>query len=279
MKIVNIYGGFGNALFQIAYALHLKEAGHNVKLDTLGLDSVYRDKIFYFLNACEISIEECSYQERLRSAYIFSKKRPKKKELSILAHFFSQKIYIEKNWGEIPASQFSYYHGYYQNHDLTRKYSPIFTRGIEKIAKQNNFDEIVQDGLFVHIRGGDYATTHALKVHGMLDKNYYDNAIKTFPNINTVHVFTNDNKYAKDTLLGYNLQFITSEEFIYPDIRDMYLMSRYRNGIIANSTFSYWSAYLGDVENKKIVCPVKWFADEKLQNNSHKIKPSFWVQI
>lgn len=279
MKIVNIYGGFGNALFQIAYALHLKEKGYVVKIDTLGLNSEYRDKIKYFLEACEIFIEECSYLERLRNAFIISKQKTRKKELSILRSLFPRRLYVERIVGTLPSADYNYYHGYYQNHELTAKYSPVFTRGLEKIAKNNSFEEDVLDYLFIHIRGGDYSTPHALKVHGMLDRNYYDNAINIFAKDTIIHVYTNDIKYANDTLAGHELKFVSSKNFIYPDIRDMYLMSRYQNGIIANSTFSYWSAYLGDVKNKKIVCPKNWFADETLQINSYKIKPSFWIQL
>ncbi|HFS3382285.1 TPA: alpha-1,2-fucosyltransferase, partial [Escherichia coli] len=91
-------------------------------------------------------------------------------------------------------------------------------------------------------------------------------------------VFTNDKRYASK-ILGKNIfEYSEGIDFIYPDIADMYLMSRYANGIIANSTFSFWSAILGDNGDKKIICPIKWFADERLQKESFKIKPPHWIE-
>ncbi|EER0212244.1 hypothetical protein GFB54_005527, partial [Escherichia coli] len=105
MKIVNIYGGLGNALFQVAFALYLSDIGHNVKIDTLGLTAEFRNKLRYFLKACNININECSYEERLRSSIILSRRQVKHKELLLLKFLFPQKIYKEIIWGELPSCE------------------------------------------------------------------------------------------------------------------------------------------------------------------------------
>ncbi|EIA4614378.1 alpha-1,2-fucosyltransferase [Escherichia coli] len=277
MKIVNIYGGLGNALFQVAFALYLSDIGHNVKIDTLGLTAEFRNKLRYFLKAYNISINECSYEERLRSSIILSRRQVKHKELLLLKFLFPQKIYKEIIWGELPSCEHNYYYGYFQNYELALKYAKIFSKGLNKIANENNFERPFTQDVFVHLRGGDYQTANAVKVHGLLDEKYYSEAFKFFES-QPKRVFTNDKRYASK-ILGKNIfEYSEGIDFIYPDIADMYLMSRYANGIIANSTFSFWSAILGDNGDKKIICPIKWFADERLQKESFKIKPPHWIE-
>lgn len=279
MKIVNIYGGLGNALFQICFALYLQDKGHAVKLDMLGLDNSYKRKIKLVLEHCDFVLQECSYYERLMSVLILSRRRAKKKELNILSKVFKRKLYLEKSWGEIPSDKFSYYFGYFQNYNLAEKYVDLLTAAINKIAERNYFSCDYNNGCFIHVRRGDYGTKHALDVHGILGQDYYNSAIECFDDSTKFHIFTNDPIWAKGNLLADNITFPNSEDYIYPDIVDLYKMSRYKKGIIANSTFSFWAALMNHkVLLKKIVCPKKWFANYELQEKSYKIKSSEWTE-
>lgn len=278
MKIVNIYGGLGNVLFQICLALHLRELGHVVKIDTLGLDKIFRDKVMFFLSKCYVGIEECSSFERFKACHSISTKRVKAKELKLLKYLFPKKIYLEEEWGDVPTDRYNYYFGYFQNINLAKKYSKIFLNGLNQIAKENNFTLAESKNCFVHVRRGDYCTPEALAVHGLLGEEYYNHALGFFNKNMKFDVYSNDLDWVKSNLKIDNIQVIEMVKFKYPDIVDLYRMTRYENGIIANSTFSFWAALIGsDIMKKNIVCPEQWFADQRLQKLSYKIKNSDWV--
>lgn len=279
MKIINIYGGLGNALFQISFALYLREQGYNVKLDMLGLDENYKRKIKHILKYCNVELEECSYYERLFSALIISRRNAKQKELKFLKKIFKTKIYIEKKWGEVPSDEYSYYHGYFQNFRLANKYISVIEGAFDKIAKLNGFSCGFNEGGFIHVRRGDYCTLHALKLHGTLEKEYYDVAVNCFDSSTSFNIFTNDRNWVVKNFNSDHFIFSNNESYIYPDIVDLYKMSRFQNGIIANSTFSFWAALMYSQKiSKNIVCPKTWFADNDLQIQSHKIKSPEWVE-
>ncbi|WP_421504945.1 alpha-1,2-fucosyltransferase [Erwinia rhapontici] len=278
MKIVNIYGGLGNVLFQVCLALHLKDLGHSVKLDMLGLDSKFKEKVLFFFSKCNIELDECTPTERFRACRAISKKRIKLKELKILKFLFPDKLYTEKEWGDIPSDDFDYYFGYFQNFELAKKYSSVFDNCLNVIADENGFTRAASEGCFIHIRRGDYCTPEALAVHGIVGEDYYNKAIEYFDNEMIFDVYSNDVTWVKENIKSDNIRVIENGQFRYPDIQDLYSMSKYKNGIIANSTFSFWAALIrSDQLNKEIICPEIWFADSKLQKLSYKLKNSEWV--
>jgi hypothetical protein len=109
--------------------------------------------------------------------------------------------------------------------------------------------------VFLHIRGGDYVNhpNHDLK----LDK-YYERAIQVFPEGTAFSVFTNDKEYAlsRPYLRDISYSFVESGN----EVDDLYLMTQCKGGICANSTFSWWGAYLNT--SRTLVLPSKWWNDE-----------------
>lgn len=102
----------------------------------------------------------------------------------------------------------------------------------------------------VHVRRTDYLTDHR---YINLDINWYKNAMKLFSNCNFV-IFSDDIKWCKDNIRGPSIYYSKCKN----DIEDMCAISMANNIIIANSTFSWWSAFLSN-RASKIVCPAKWF--------------------
>ena len=119
----------------------------------------------------------------------------------------------------------------------------------------------------------------------VIDTEYYKSAIKRFANDTLFVIFSDDIEWCK-----HNLDFITNKIFINEnnDILELYLMSYFKNNIIANSTFSWWGAWLG--ENNKVIMPNpsnNWFSDfyykeKELQNINceyESIIPNNWIVI
>jgi hypothetical protein len=121
----------------------------------------------------------------------------------------------------------------------------------------------ISNKIFIHIRGGDYLT---IPYHNVCNKEYYDKAINHF-NSEFV-IFTNDIPYAK-TILP-NTQIIEENE-----LDTLYLMSKAKGGICANSSFSWWGAYLNS--NRKIIIPSKWVNDETFHHETYRVPG--WIVI
>lgn len=130
----------------------------------------------------------------------------------------------------------------------------------------------------VHLRVGDYKGLQ--QFHPVMDANYYFDAMMEFSdeNHNTDKyfiIFSDDIEYAK-SLFG------ESEGIIYMENNepavDMCAMSMCDHNIIANSSFSWWAAWLNDNPNKKVVAPKKWFGPA--YDNVHNTKdlyPESWI--
>ena len=113
------------------------------------------------------------------------------------------------------------------------------------------------DSAFIHIRGGDYVGTSAFDVG--LHRGYYARAVQQFPKGTHFYIFTNDVPYAKtlEFLNDVRYSFVTSDEVTA--LAQMAACSI--GGICANSSFSWWGAYLNP--NRTIVMPDKWFGTLK----------------
>lgn len=282
MKIVKIYGGLGNALFQISFALYLaEETNHEIKLDLTGLDKNYINKILLIVSFLDIELEECNWIERFKCSCILSRGRPKGRELKLLKSTNSNNLYYETHWGELPATTYNYYFGYFQNFKLSARYSKIIAGAFERLEKKYSFDRNNKTSTaFLHVRRGDYLTENALKVHGKLELEYYKKAIKIL-GIKHFDIFTNDSEWVEKNFKGLCEFEIKSKNsnFQYPDIEELYLMSKYDVGIIANSTFSYWAALLKGGDSKRIIYPEKWFEEPVLQQQFYKQKITNWEAL
>jgi hypothetical protein len=107
------------------------------------------------------------------------------------------------------------------------------------------------NGAFIHIRGGDYVN-HWL--HHIDLTTYYEKAIKYFPQDTHFYIFTNDIKYAKSFTF---LSTITYSFVREDEVMTLTIMSKCsKGGICANSTFSWWGAFLN--RNRTIIIPRKW---------------------
>lgn len=150
----------------------------------------------------------------------------------------------------------------------------------QKLSSQNisTINEIDNcNSVFIHVRRGDYLSEkyqYLFKDTCTLD--YYNNAIKYIKStIDNPHfyVFSDDEAWVKENIKIDNATFVNWNHGEQSPL-DMWLMSRCKAGIIANSTFSYWGARLG--LKKFIVCPRRWYAEAVAEPDW---KPEQWVKV
>ena len=138
-----------------------------------------------------------------------------------------------------------------------------------------------QNSCSLHIRRGDFVNSKNINIHGACDIEYYKKAMKYLEekveNIN-YFIFSDDIEWVKENLAIQNAIYIDSKEKRIPH-EDIYLMSLCKNNIIANSSFSWWGAWLNQNEKKMVIAPKRWFADDKLESQSKDIVCESWVRI
>ena len=133
------------------------------------------------------------------------------------------------------------------------------------------------ESISLHVRRGDYLSSPSLNV---CTEKYYENAITYFRERieNPIFfVFSNDIEWCRQNINGKDIKYINVNkgERSYNDMR---LMSACKHNIIANSSFSWWGAWLNSNAQKIIVAPNKWINNSKNVSESDII-PEKWKKI
>lgn len=138
----------------------------------------------------------------------------------------------------------------------------------------------------VHIRRGDYVkSAETARVHGTLGVEYYAKALRFLQGMIeakiTVFVFSDDAADAAAVL-----DFLPAESLVHVrgdparPWEDMALMSLCRHHVIANSSFSWWGAWLNSSSEKTVIAPRAWFTPEELrQRNTCDLYPPSWILL
>ena len=133
----------------------------------------------------------------------------------------------------------------------------------------------------LHVRRGDYVSDPATnRFHGTCSPDYYRQAVDYVigrAGVPHLFVFSDDQEWTRA-----NLQFAVprrSSSANPPDCgyRDMQLMARCRHHIIANSSFSWWGAWLNPSPEKIVVAPKQWFSSPR--NDTRDLVPPNWVRM
>lgn len=109
---------------------------------------------------------------------------------------------------------------------------------------------IPDNAIAIHVRLGDYDNNY----HTRLNMNYYGKALRDFPMNYKWYVFSDDPMHARK-MFGFNAEYIEGNHYM----TDFYLMTRFKNFIIGNSTFSWWPAWLSTQPGKVVYAPQNWF--------------------
>lgn len=271
MIITKLQGGLGNQLFQWA-------AGKSLSID-LNLP-YYLDNQFYFSNGPEIKrpldITKLSNIQDLNFVGLINDRR--------FYHFRDSFNYLNfsNNINSLLARDNKpniFLDGYWQsekyfikNKEIVLKELKASNNIIEKLlSKYSNFK--YDDAVSLHIRRTDYLTSGGF--HPTMSPEYYHNALEESKSEKMVKlVFSDDIQWCRDNLKLDKVIFIDGNS----NIEDMYLMSLCKNNIIANSSFSWWGAYLNGDVDKKVIAPKIWFGNHSNINTSDII-PTSWKII
>lgn len=136
-----------------------------------------------------------------------------------------------------------------------------------------NMINVIEGSVALHIRRGDYLINS--KNHYNLSLDYYQNALDHFDKDRQVVIFSDDPKWCKEQKIFSDDRFLVSET--KNSRYDLHLMSKCSDFIIANSTFSWWGAWLANTG--KVIAPQKWFGPALEHKNIQDLYLDKWIKI
>ena len=271
-KYIEVQGGLGNQMFQYALYITLKQMGYEVYIDD--------DKLVRYGNQHNGLELHKAFKISYKKMTLF---RKLKKIWWIIHDYALKMMRVEKNRNvlidkeptlmkEILDKNIHYLRGYWQEpsywQNINEYIREVFTFNDVLVNKKNLLflNEITNNNsVAIHIRRGDYLWAENVdKRMNICNLEYYKKGIEYFVNKFDkckFYIFTDDPKwveanfgFVKYTLVDWN----KGEDSFF----DMYLMSKCKHNIIANSTFSWWAAYLNNNSNKIVICPNRWYSDK-----------------
>jgi hypothetical protein len=289
MVITFILGGLGNQMFQYAIgkAISLR-TNQKLALDlTFFSDKEHRN---FELDCFNVSYR-LSNTSNTKKFHRLIKLKKISKKIGVFNKYFENRVFEERFFHfdstVLNIKNSVLIKGYWQSekyflefrhvilNDFTLKFPP--STNCQKVLSLLN--DVLSVSL--HVRRGDYITNpEAYAFHGICSLDYYKDAVNlilsSFPS-SKFFIFSDDLDWCKE-----NFTFIKNVYFVdlgidSTDYEEMYLMSNCNHNIIANSSFSWWGAWLNRNSEKVVIAPKKWFSDHSI--NTSDLVPSTWIRL
>ncbi|MGF2414096.1 alpha-1,2-fucosyltransferase [Ferruginibacter sp.] len=293
MNKVSVYGGLGNQMFQYALYTALINRGRKTRLSFSTYLYYYHHSGFTLTEAFKIKLPvafrllnfflhkgEAVYQNRFvagilrRGIQFYQDKRytyyREKKEFEYDSDVFEQQnVFFAGTWQAVGYLE-NIQNVLQQNFAFNMPADTVNTALMEKIRTSNSVS--------LHVRRGDYLNDHWQKILGVINgAAYYTNAMDYINQHFTAphyFIFSDDIQWAKENLKVNNCTYVDNNKGKSSYI-DMYLMSLCKHNIIANSTFSWWAAWLNKNPDKIVIMPEKW-----MNNNECKgVFVAEWIKM
>jgi hypothetical protein len=252
-------GGLGNQMFQYAFYRALQEKNIQCKINVVPNDIQFI--LCDVFNGLKLQIDTENKYSMYKNPLSFH--RYFKEEASGV---YDQRVFAMKDTSFL---------GYWQSEKYFKDICGLI-RGefIFNIRDESlkHFADIIKSSatsVSVHVRRGDYLKLHEI-YGGICTAEYYNQAveyIKSKVENSFFYVFSNDMQWVKDNLRIDNAVYVEATMFDdYQDWYDMYLMSCCKHNIVANSSFSWWGAWLNDNPDKIVVSPNRWQNDADMDD-------------
>ena len=292
MIVVKLQGGLGNQMFQYAIGKILAEKfGVALYSDNSYFEDQEKKPGFTPRNH-ELDIFKPVYQPANKKLVQSFYKKAKGEWFRKLIGLPLKKI-IREDFCHFDASILTiepplYLDGYFQ--------SEKYFKGNENLVKEiftfPNVSEdkytglinkiLVDNSVAVHFRRGDYISDNITSsIHGVCSLDYYINAINKIKNQLIqphFYIFSDDIEWVIKHVDTLNINYTLVKGNTGNDSWiDMMLMSKCKHHIIANSSFSWWGAWLQKDTSKIVIAPLKWFNDQSV--DTQNIVPDSWIRI
>jgi hypothetical protein len=275
--VINLQGGLGNQLFQLAAGITLAKLND---CDTLEL---YPHNLTKFKVARSFCLEPFilrndNYIQIVDQPSILLNKYVLKGLSHISTCILSDNRIPHINLDQINVKKLIL-NGYFQQIDFLNSFSIDSIRQsffsyvkqnnqfarFRKVVESNGLGDYIKNSYAIHIRGGDFLTdSYYSKI------NFIDLVSSLLKNQKRLIVFTDDETYSRNLLHKFNVNVTYVSKYHFTDIQEFYLMSECNKFIISNSSFSLFAAIIGYDKSKNVWAPDKWVSDS--QKNQQLVK-------
>jgi hypothetical protein len=286
MIIINLKGGIGNQMFQYAFGKKLSLKNSDVlKLEIDGLEranaigDIYRP---FSLGAFNVTAEVATAEEVQQLKYPYG---IISKGIRFITARVLKKTYTLFDPTALTWKGDRFLDGYWQSPDyFTDIRDTLLTEFTLKTPLSDavtSYKKQIESSTSVsmHIRRGDYAKNpQVLLEFGICEASYYQKAMEHMRAITknpTFFIFSDDIQWVQDNLsVPESAVFVQHPEL--KDVEELALMSMCAHNIIANSTFSWWGAWLNTNDDKVVIVPTPWFERRPWDKN---LIPTSWTLL
>lgn len=289
MITVKIEGGLGNQMFQYAAAKNLSVL-HGVDLQ-LDVSAFNQDKSSGVYTGRKFELDQLNIKAHIskknhQTPGLFKKIKDK---LSRTRYYFEQSLNFDAEVLKLPSN--AYLEGYFQSEkyftgirNLLLEEFEYKVREVDKPEFAKYMEKIQKPGtVAVHIRRGDFANNKFIhSVHGTCSLEYYEAAIAKIEKLmkpSAFFIFSDDLNWAVENLgKKYEAEFVKLNSNC-AHLMEMKLMSKANANIIANSSFSWWGAWLNANPSKIVIAPQNWYVEPLKNSQTSYLLPDSWICI
>ncbi|AOC95288.1 Glycosyl transferase family 11 [Flavobacterium anhuiense] len=289
MDVIVIFNGLGNQMSQYAFYLQKKKINPSTYLisfckdhNGLEINSIFNitwkntliNKSLYFLFRILIA-------DRFKLITVPLKKLLTQMGCSVINEDYDYNFNSEYLK---PSKGITFYFGGWHNEkyfidskdEILDSFS--FSKDVDEITTSLVQEMANYESVSIHVRRGDYLNAANINLFGKVcTKEYFEKAIDLMnEKVKTPHyyIFSNDIGWVKENFNLERVTYVTHNSGIN-SWRDMFLMSSCKHNIIANSSFSWWGAWLNKNNNNTVLSPTKFLNSDKVSD----IYPANWTKI
>lgn len=263
MKIVTFQAGLGNQIFQYVYYIYLKrEFPNDIFFGFYPKRGLSKHNGLEITKWFDIVLPGTSFKSQVIATTLFWVDK-------LFYRIHRQPLFTDNDWYRRPDTIF--YQGFWQDkHYMQSVGKPRYKKDIVLDEQNQAFLKKIEESnsVAIHVRRGDYTNPKVQRIYGGIGTlEFYRKAIEIIKaRVDNPHFFffSDDTDYVKSNFHESSMEIVNcnsgSKSFF-----DMYLMSKCKNMIIPNSTFSCWAAYLNG-NNPIVICPKKWRNDKPSPN-------------
>lgn len=287
MITVKIQGGLGNQIFQYAAGRALsKKTSQKLCLDIS--DYSIRTNTDKFtarkFDLDKLNIKAIKTEKSVKKLSVLTRFKNK---LTGLNYFHEKGMNYNENFEFLNGN--IYLEGYFQSEkyfreirkDLLHEINNENVKTTEFLHYKNEMNKT--HSVAVHIRRGDYASNAYIQsVHGTCSPEYYFNAFKKMEESGKdirYYFFSDEPEWAMNHLAKDRNVTMVSLKQKDAHIAEMLLQAESKSNIIANSSFSWWGAWLNNHPEKMVIAPSKWYVDTVKNSQTSDLLPETWFRL
>lgn len=281
---LKIKGGLGNQLFQYAVARSLALKNNvNINIDYSYYNQAGPDTPRqYLLDLFKVKVADNhsanSVYEKIHLLHKVLRK------IGFKTRLYAKKYYFENGVGfdsrVLELKDHIWLTGFFQSYKYFSDIADILREEFKLRAVfpvNSNITET--ESVFIHIRRGDYVLNNAAsRFFGLCSLDYYEGAIKLMKEKLTnpkFFIFSDDISWVKNNLKLDGAVYVSDGKL--QDFEELSLMSQCHHAIMANSSFSWWGAWLIDNKDKIVIAPKQWFTNKHA--NTDDLVPLGWIKL